>query len=104
MLDYFYPDGPFGLLIIIVGIWAIMTICFGVHAILRSFDGADGPFDNRAAEISRRFASVEADVKGLRQDVNYTNARLDVLIRALEAAQATPADVVPESTAPPSAG
>ena len=104
MLDYFYPDGPFGLLIIVVGIWAIMTICFGVHAILRSFDDADGPFDNRVTETSRRFDSVDDEVNGLRQDVNYTNARLDVLIRALDAAQATPADMVPESAAPPSAG
>ena len=103
MLDYFYPDGPFGILLIIVGAWAVITICFGVHTILRSFDDADRPFDNRVTEISRRFDSVDGEINGLRQDVNYTNARLDVLIRALEAAQAIPADVVPKSTAPPSA-
>ena len=101
MLDYFYTDG-FGMTIIIVGVWTVIAICSSVHAILRTFDDADGPFDNRVTETSRRFDSVDDEVNGLRQDVNYTNARLDVLIRALDAAQATPADVVPKSTAPPS--
>ena len=78
------------------------------------FDDQDKRLDDMIASVDARFddvnkrldamddrlAVVEADIKGLRQDINDTNARLDLLIAVLEATQAIPADVVPKSTTP----
>ena len=76
------------------------------------FDAQDAVIDERFAAIDERFAAVDArfdaiearldvvesEIKGLRQDVNDINYRLDLLIALLEAAEVIPDDVVPKSS------
>ena len=83
------------------------------------FDAQDAVIDARFAAVDERFAAVDArfdaiearldaiearldvvesEIKGLRQDVNDINLRLDLLIGVLEAAEVIPEDVVPKSS------
>ena len=76
------------------------------------FDAQDAVIDERFAAIDERFAAVDArfdaiearldvvesEIKGLRQDVNDINYRLDLLIGVLQINQAIPDDVVPKSS------
>lgn len=83
------------------------------------FDAQDAVIDERFAAVDERFAAVDArfdaiearldaiearldvvesEIKGLRQDVNDINLRLDLLIGVLEAAEVIPEDVVPKSS------
>ena len=69
------------------------------------FDAQDAVIDVRFAAVDERFDAIEArldviesEIKGLRQDVNDINLRLDLLIGVLEAAEVIPDDVVPKSS------
>ena len=70
-------------------------------AVDERFDAIDERFvaiDARFDAIEARLDVVESEIKGLRQDVNDINLRLDLLIGVLEAAEVIPEDVVPKSS------